>query len=94
VSGRRQCPVVVRRWQCGSFSAAPAFFYVFTHKKHAQKSAMAGLISKEYLEFFTEFVNELNVHDQLPVPVSAYNVDDEELVGDFVNWSLQYLNQK
>ncbi|XP_059484344.1 proteoglycan 4-like [Neocloeon triangulifer] len=55
---------------------------------------MAGLISKEYLEFFTEFVNDLNVHDQLPVPVSAYNVDDEELVGDFVNWLLQYLNQK
>ncbi|CAB3370223.1 Hypothetical predicted protein [Cloeon dipterum] len=55
---------------------------------------MAGLISKEYLEFFTDFVNDLNVHDQLPVPVSAYNVDDEELIGDFVNWLLQYLNQK
>ncbi|KAF4517134.1 hypothetical protein B566_EDAN006433 [Ephemera danica] len=51
-------------------------------------------LNQEYLEFLSEFVNGLNIHDQLPVPVSSYNIDDDELVGDFVHWLLQYLSQK
>lgn len=49
---------------------------------------------QDYLEFLSDFVNGLNIHDQLPVPVSSYNIDDDELVGDFVHWLLQYLGQK
>ncbi|XP_050454604.1 serine-rich adhesin for platelets-like [Cataglyphis hispanica] len=46
-----------------------------------------------YLHFFAEFVARVNPNDQLPVKVSAYDIDESELVGEVISVSLQYLNK-
>lgn len=46
-----------------------------------------------YSRFFAEFVARVNPNDQLPVKVSAYDVDESELVGEIINVTLQYLNK-
>ncbi|XP_054001388.1 serine-rich adhesin for platelets-like [Hylaeus anthracinus] len=46
-----------------------------------------------YSRFFTEFIARVNPYDQLPVPVSSYNVTDDELIGEIINVTLQYINQ-
>ncbi|KAH0950289.1 hypothetical protein HN011_010658, partial [Eciton burchellii] len=46
-----------------------------------------------YSRFFSEFVARVNPDDQLPVKVSAYDVSEDELVGEIISFALQYLNQ-
>lgn len=45
-----------------------------------------------YSRFFTEFI-PVNLHDQLPALVSSYKVCENEIVGEIINVTLQYLNQ-
>ena len=47
-----------------------------------------------YLRFFRNFVKNLNPHDQLPVKISGYDATKEEIVGEIIDITLQYLNQK
>ena len=47
-----------------------------------------------YRRFFEEFARTVNPDDQLPVKVGGYYLCDTELVGEIVDWTLQYLNQK
>nr|XP_012235744.1 PREDICTED: uncharacterized protein LOC105679969 [Linepithema humile] len=46
-----------------------------------------------YSRFFTDFIARVNPDDQLPVKVSAYDVNESELVGEIISVTLQYLNQ-
>lgn len=46
-----------------------------------------------YSRFFAEFVARVNPNDQLPVKVSAYDVEESELVGEIIGVTLQYLNK-
>ncbi|EFN67119.1 Protein phosphatase 1F [Camponotus floridanus] len=46
-----------------------------------------------YSRFFAEFVARVNPNDQLPVKVSAYDVEESELVGEIISVTLQYLNK-
>ncbi|XP_066996161.1 protein phosphatase 1E [Anabrus simplex] len=47
-----------------------------------------------YKRFFDDFAATINPDDQLPVKVAGYYLCDTELVGEIVDWTLQYLNQK
>ncbi|KAG5322426.1 PPM1E phosphatase, partial [Pseudoatta argentina] len=47
----------------------------------------------EYSRFFAEFVARVNPDDQLPVKVSVYDVNENELVGEIISVTLQYLNR-
>ncbi|KAJ9582389.1 hypothetical protein L9F63_003242, partial [Diploptera punctata] len=47
-----------------------------------------------YRHFFEEFARTVNPDDQLPVKVGGYYLYDVELVGEIVDWTLQYLSQK
>ncbi|XP_018340900.1 PREDICTED: uncharacterized protein LOC108747727 [Trachymyrmex septentrionalis] len=47
----------------------------------------------EYSRFFAEFVARMNPDDQLPVKVSVYDVNENELVGEIVSVTLQYVNR-
>ncbi|XP_020282123.1 uncharacterized protein LOC109853937 [Pseudomyrmex gracilis] len=47
----------------------------------------------EYSRFFADFVARVNPDDQLPVKVSAYDIEETELVGEIIRLTLQYLNQ-
>lgn len=68
-------------------------------KRVAVRHAMATdcVVDGDYLgaysRFFAEFVARVNPNDQLPVKVSAYDVDESELVGEIISVTLQYLNK-
>jgi len=47
-----------------------------------------------YRRFFEAFVATLDPDDQLPVTVGGYYLCDSEIVGEIVDWTLQYLNLK
>jgi hypothetical protein len=47
-----------------------------------------------YRRFFEEFATTVNPNDQLPVKVAGYYLYDSEIVGEIVDWTLQYLNLK
>lgn len=47
-----------------------------------------------YKKFFDDFAATVDPDDQLPVKVAAYNLYENEIVGEVVDWTLQYLNQK
>lgn len=47
-----------------------------------------------YRRFFEEFATTLNPNDQLPVKVAGYYLRESEIVGEIVDWTLQYLNLK
>jgi hypothetical protein len=47
-----------------------------------------------YRRFFEDFATKVNPDDQLPVKVAAYHLCDAEIVGEIVDWTFQYLNQK
>jgi len=47
----------------------------------------------EYSRFFAEFIARVNPDDQLPVKVSVYDVNENELVGEIISVTLQYLNR-
>lgn len=44
-----------------------------------------------YKQFFDNFVKEM---DQLPVKVAGYQILETELIGEIVDWTYQYLQQK
>ncbi|XP_057332956.1 serine-rich adhesin for platelets-like isoform X2 [Microplitis mediator] len=47
-----------------------------------------------YKRFFIEFVERMNVDDQLPVKMSGHEISGEEVTGEVIDMTLQYLNQK
>lgn len=47
-----------------------------------------------YRNFFDNFATSLNPHDQLPVKLASYKLNNDEITGGVVDWTLQYLNQK
>ncbi|XP_049831416.1 LOW QUALITY PROTEIN: titin-like [Schistocerca gregaria] len=47
-----------------------------------------------YKKFFDDFAATVNPDDQLPVRVAGYFLREDEIVGEIVDWTLQYLNQK
>lgn len=47
-----------------------------------------------YKFFFTQFTSHLNPSDQLPVKTCRYDVSEGEIVGEIIDITLQYLNQK
>lgn len=47
-----------------------------------------------YRHFFENFVTIGDTADQLPLKVSLYDLNENEITGDVVYWAIQYLNQK
>lgn len=47
-----------------------------------------------YQCFFNDFISNLNPDDQLPVKMCGYDVTEGEIVGEIIDMTLQYLNQK
>ncbi|XP_051165445.1 FK506-binding protein 5-like [Leptopilina boulardi] len=47
-----------------------------------------------YQCFFNNFISNLNPDDQLPVKMCGYDVTEGEIVGEVIDMTLQYLNQK
>lgn len=47
-----------------------------------------------YQRFFEDFITNLNPLDQLPVKISGYDSTEGEIVGEIIDMTLQYLNQK
>jgi len=47
-----------------------------------------------YRRFFEAFAATVKPDDQLPVTVGGYYLCDSEIVGEIVDWTLQYLNLK
>lgn len=47
-----------------------------------------------YHKFFENFASCVNPQDPLPVKVANYKLNNDEIVGAIVDWTLQYLNQK
>lgn len=48
----------------------------------------------DYREFFDRFYKSIDPDDQLPLKVCGYFVNEEELVGEIIDLTLQYLNRK
>ncbi|GLH10444.1 Uncharacterized protein GBIM_15411 [Gryllus bimaculatus] len=46
-----------------------------------------------YKRFFDNFAKTVDPDDQLPVRVAGYRLWDNEIVGETVDWTLQYLSQ-
>lgn len=53
-----------------------------------------GDVSSEYHNFFETFASTVNVNDPLPVKVGSHSIRDNEVEGEIVDWTLQYLQQK
>ncbi|XP_015110938.1 titin [Diachasma alloeum] len=47
-----------------------------------------------YRRFLVDFVESMDPDDQLPVKMTGYDVREAELVGEVIDMTLQYLNQK
>ncbi|XP_033229635.1 protein phosphatase 1F [Belonocnema kinseyi] len=47
-----------------------------------------------YQRFFEDFITNLNPLDQLPIKISGYDCTEGEIVGEIIDMTLQYLNQK
>lgn len=47
-----------------------------------------------YRRFFETFAETVKPDDQLPVTVGGYYLCDSEIVGEIVDWTVQYLNLK
>lgn len=47
-----------------------------------------------YRRFFEIFQSTVNVNDPLPVKVGSHCIRDDEVDGEIVDWTLQYLQQK
>ena len=47
-----------------------------------------------YQRYFNDFIKNLNPLDQLPVKISTYDVTEGEIVGEIIEMTLQYLNQR
>lgn len=47
-----------------------------------------------YRRFLVDFVESMNPDDQLPVKMTGHDVTEAEIVGEVIDMTLQYLNQK
>lgn len=47
-----------------------------------------------YRHFFETFKSTVNVNDPLPVKVGSHSIHENEVDGEIVDWTLQYLQQK
>ena len=47
-----------------------------------------------YRHFFETFQTTVNVNDPLPVKVGSHSIRENEVDGEIVDWTLQYLQQK
>ncbi|EFX85505.1 hypothetical protein DAPPUDRAFT_127609 [Daphnia pulex] len=47
-----------------------------------------------YRHFFETFQSTVNVNDPLPVKVGSHSIRENEVDGEIVDWTLQYLQQK
>ncbi|XP_034951783.1 uncharacterized protein [Chelonus insularis] len=47
-----------------------------------------------YKRFFTDFVENMDPDDQLPVKMTGHEITEDEVVGEIIDMTLQYLNQK
>lgn len=47
-----------------------------------------------YREFFENFAATVNPEDQLPVQIAGYTITEEELPGEVLYWTTQYLSEK
>ena len=47
-----------------------------------------------YRHFFETFQTTVNVNDPLPVKVGSHSIREDEVDGEIVDWTLQYLQQK
>ena len=47
-----------------------------------------------YRHFFETFQSTVNVNDPLPVKVGSHSIYENEVDGEIVDWTLQYLQQK
>ena len=56
-------------------------------------SKSADLLS-DYRHFFDTFAATVNVNDPLPVKVGSHSIRDNEVDGEIIDWTLQYLQQK
>lgn len=48
----------------------------------------------EYRVFFEKFAATVNPEDQLPVHIAGYSVSRDELPGEVLYWTMQYLSEK
>ena len=44
--------------------------------------------------FFEKFAATVNIKDPLPVKVGSHTIRKEELDGEIIDWTVQYLQQK
>ena len=47
-----------------------------------------------YRQFFENFQSTVNINDPLPVKVGSHSIRENEVDGEIVDWTLQYLQQK
>lgn len=47
-----------------------------------------------YRRFFINFVEGMNPEDQLPVKMTGHDVTEDEIVGEIIDMTIQYLNPK
>jgi hypothetical protein len=52
------------------------------------------VFSDIFRNFFETFAATVNVNDPLPVKVGSHTIRRDELDGEIVDWTLQYLQQK
>ncbi|XP_059610474.1 serine-rich adhesin for platelets-like [Phlebotomus argentipes] len=53
-----------------------------------------SLIWDEHRNFLKMFAASVNPNDPLPVRVSSYNLTEDEIDGEIIHWSLQYLSTR
>ncbi len=51
-------------------------------------------VNKDYRQFFETFQSTVDVRDPLPLKVGSHTIRENELEGEIVDWTLQYLQQK
>lgn len=47
-----------------------------------------------YRHFFETFQSTVNLNDPLPVKVGSHSIRENEVDGEIIDWTLQYLQQK
>uniref|UniRef100_A0A6B2E7N1 Putative 205 kDa microtubule-associated protein n=1 Tax=Phlebotomus kandelakii TaxID=1109342 RepID=A0A6B2E7N1_9DIPT len=53
-----------------------------------------SLFWEEHRNFLETFAASINPNDPLPVRVSSYNLTEDEIDGEIIHWSLQYLSTR
>lgn len=47
-----------------------------------------------YRQFLEDFAEKVNPNDQLPVRVPSQNITEPEIIGQIMDWTMQYLIEK